>query len=72
MVGVDAKAVLIKDGWWYLLLSVDTVTRDIVHFLLEPREDSLAYHDLLWEAVVDTGYPLKGAASDLDPAIEAV
>ena len=70
--GIDGKSVLIKDIWWHLLLAVDTGTRDIVNFLLAPREDYPAYHDLLWETVADIGYPLIGAVSDLGPAIKAV
>ncbi|MBU4173859.1 MAG: transposase [Actinobacteria bacterium] len=70
--GIDGKAVLIKDIWWHLLLAVDTGTRDIVNFLLAPEEDYPSYHDLLWETVAGIGYPLRGAVSDLDQSIKAV
>lgn len=48
-----------------LLIGVDHLTQDVVHALVLPDEDPDGFIQLVTEARLDAGYPLRGVVSDL-------
>jgi hypothetical protein len=63
--GVDEKAIFVGDEQHCLLIGVDHPTQDVVHALVLPEEEPDGFIQLVTEARLDAGYPLRGVISDL-------
>jgi hypothetical protein len=64
---IDEKSIWIKGNEWFLLIAVDLLTQDIVHWNLVPIEDEInvAWFLIIIKMVIE--YPFKGLISDLLP-----
>lgn len=65
--GVDGKAIFVKGTEHALMVAVDQATQDVVHALVSKAETEAAFYQLVREAVVVAGYPLKGLITDASP-----
>jgi transposase-like protein len=63
--GVDGKAIFVGREQRCLLIGVDHPTQDVVHALVLPDENPDGFIQLITEARLDAGYPLRGVISDL-------
>jgi len=67
ILGVDGKAIWVDGVQRCLLLGVDQTTQDIVHRLVLDGENAEEFRQLIHEAVVVAGYPLRGLVIDGGP-----
>jgi hypothetical protein len=63
--GVDGKAISIKGKEHRLLIGIDHPSHDVVHAEIAPSETTDAFVQLITEARLDAGYPLRGIVCDL-------
>jgi hypothetical protein len=63
--GVDGKAIFVGREQHCLLIGVDHPAQDVVHALVLPDENPDGFIQLITEARLDAGYPLRGVVSDL-------
>jgi transposase-like protein len=69
--GVDGKSIWVAGEEACLLVGVDHPTQDIVHALVAGKEGGEEFAQLVTEAVLDAGYPLKGLVTDYGPGFVA-
>jgi hypothetical protein len=65
VLGVDGKVLWIAARKWFVLVSVDVLTRDVVHALVLPWETREGFVKLISETITAASYPLRGIVSDL-------
>jgi len=65
--GVDGKVIRVSGQEHCLLIGVDHPSQDIVHALVLPSETGDGFAQLVTEARLDAGYPLRGIVTDLGP-----